>query len=188
MEGRAPNRGRGSSKSPSFRGRRPWNPPCRAEHPTVDAEGSPSPPSSSRRFPRLGREHSEADRVRKGGARKREKLSPQGGSGVERTLRRRNPPWRGTRPNRGRGSPNSPHPPKQQKITHCSAPYPQNSRRMWKTHPAALHYSALFPSPAGELSTFSPSAGDSSCSVRAMDMTFAPSIRVMRRTPCVARP
>ena len=47
------------------------------------------------RCPRLGREPSEADRVRKGGAREREKLSPQGGSGVERTLRRRNPPLRG---------------------------------------------------------------------------------------------
>ena len=39
--------------------------------PAVDAEGSPSPPSSSRRFPRLGREPGEADRVRKGGARER---------------------------------------------------------------------------------------------------------------------
>ena len=58
----------------------------------VDAEGSPSPPSSSRRFPRLGREPSEAVRGRKGGARERAKLSPQGGSGAERTLRRRNPP------------------------------------------------------------------------------------------------
>ena len=35
---------------------------------------------------------SEADRGRKGGAGERTKLSPQGGSGVERTLRRRNPP------------------------------------------------------------------------------------------------
>ena len=74
----------------------------------VDAGGSPSPPSSSRRFPRLGREPSEADRVRKGGARERAKLSPQGGSGVERTLRRRNPPVRGSAPNRGRADPNSP--------------------------------------------------------------------------------
>ena len=82
----------GAQSSPSFRGRRPWNPPVRGTRPTVDARGSPSPPSSSRRFPRLGREPSEADRVRKGGAREREKLSPQGGSGVERTLRRRNPP------------------------------------------------------------------------------------------------
>ena len=41
--------------------------------------------------PRLGREPGEADRGRKGGAREREKLSPQGGSGAPRTLRRRNP-------------------------------------------------------------------------------------------------
>ena len=39
--------------------------------------------------PRLGREPSEADRGRKGGARERTELSPQGGSGVKRTLRRR---------------------------------------------------------------------------------------------------
>ena len=43
------------------------------------------------RYPRLGREPSVADRVRKGGARERAKLSTQGGSGDERTLRRRNP-------------------------------------------------------------------------------------------------
>ena len=46
------------------------------------------------RCPRLGREPSEADRGRKGGARERAKLSPQGGSGAPRTLRRRNPPVR----------------------------------------------------------------------------------------------
>ena len=55
--------------------------------------------------PRLGREPGEADRVRKGGAGERAKLSPQGGSGVERTLRRRNPPRRGTRPTVDAGEP-----------------------------------------------------------------------------------
>ena len=38
----------GSSPFPSFRGRRPWNPPVRGTRPTVDAGGLPSPPSSSR--------------------------------------------------------------------------------------------------------------------------------------------
>ena len=41
-------RGRGGPSSPSFRGRRPWNPIMRGTRPTVDARGSPSPPSSSR--------------------------------------------------------------------------------------------------------------------------------------------
>ena len=53
----AVQRGRGDSPPPSFRGRRPWNPPRRGNSPTVDAEGSPSPPSSSQSGdpPRRGR-------------------------------------------------------------------------------------------------------------------------------------
>ena len=37
-----------TQSSPSFRGRRPWNPTVRGTRPTVDAGGFPLPPSSSR--------------------------------------------------------------------------------------------------------------------------------------------
>ena len=73
----------------------PWNPPRRRTRPTVDAEIQTLRHSEGYAVPRgilnprLGREPSVADRVRKGGARERAKLLPQGRSGAERTLRRR---------------------------------------------------------------------------------------------------
>ena len=71
----------------------PWNPPRRRTRPTVDAQTQTLRHSEGEARgilnPRLGREPSVADRVRKGGVRERAKLLPQGGSGAERTLRRR---------------------------------------------------------------------------------------------------